>query len=97
MISAQKARELAKANDADTITKKIADMIEAAAKQGKFEIQVRDYGFGTTAYYGGPNEWPTLGKQVIGVLRGLGFKADIKSEDRQFVDIWLDVSWEGDN
>lgn len=93
MITAQKARELAKANDAETVTKKIIELIEAAAKLGKFEIKVRDFGFGTTAYYGGPNEWPSLGKQVVGVLRGLGYVADFKSEDRQFVDIWLNVSW----
>lgn len=94
MLKAEQARKIAAENDPTKALEAILLRVETAAKAGKYSIQVRDYGFGGAEYYAPSQQWPDFGKKLIGELRALGYSADIGSECRQFVDVWLEVSWE---
>lgn len=92
-LKASAAKELSKANDPESVVESILSRVEKAANEGNWKVQIRDFGFGSNVYYSGPNEWPSAGKAVIHELRKLGYAVDIRCEDRQFVDIFLEVSW----
>lgn len=94
LLTAKDALEISRKSDPDHTLRNILELVKLAAERGKYIIQVREWGFGGNEYYHGPQTWPTSGKAIIGRLRELGFSADIKSEERQFMDIWLEVSWE---
>lgn len=94
MLKAEQARKIASENDPSKALETILKRVEVAAQAGKYSIKVRDYGFGGGEYYAPAQQWPDFGKKLIGELRNLGYSADIGSECRQFVDVWLEVSWE---
>lgn len=93
LLTAAEAFELSRKNDPQETVRNILELVRLAATRGEYSIKVRDWGFGGGEYYCAPQQWPSSGKAVIGELRQLGFKADIGSEARQFVDVWLEVSW----
>ncbi|ARU04700.1 hypothetical protein CCO03_08450 [Comamonas serinivorans] len=76
----------------DTHVAEILEAVKAAAQEGKTTLKTYARDFGSGNLYGGQ---PTVAQAaVIARLNELGFKTAIRSECRQFVDIWLEVSWE---
>jgi len=70
-------------------------MVDAAAGDGKYEIQVRQFGFGDGCYYSTEDKWPEFGKAIIKQLTALGYQCRIRCYEGQFVDMWLEISWKG--
>ncbi|MDQ0422362.1 hypothetical protein J2045_003410 [Peteryoungia aggregata LMG 23059] len=93
LLTAKEALEISRKNDPEQTLRNILELVKLAAAKGEYSIKVREWGFGSAAYYCPPQEWPTIGKTVIGQLREIGYSADIGSEERQFVAVWLEVSW----
>lgn len=90
-MKAHEARKLTNARNPEVILDTILKMIKVAAEQGKSSIKVREFGFGDGSLYSGD---PTMTQStVIKELKKLGYTADIKVEEKQFVDIYLDISW----
>lgn len=89
MISAKEARKIS-----DSIRDKNADMvvlsqlIEAAAKKGKTSIRVP---YEMTDHRG-YQQW-LKAEGLEEALKVLGYRIESKSEDAQFVDLWIEVSW----
>jgi hypothetical protein len=92
-MTAKEAAKLSKENNSEVIVENILKSVEKAAKDGAFEIKVREYGFNSSAHYGATDNFPTKTKEVIKELRQLGYRADIKTNEGQFVDLYLSVSW----
>jgi hypothetical protein len=67
--------------------------IRLAAAEGKRSIKVRDYGFSDGSCYGPEQGWSSHQKEIIRQLRLAGYNAAVVVEERQFVDLWLEVSW----
>lgn len=93
LLTATEALELSRKNDPQETVRNILELVRLAAARGEYSIKVCEWGFGSGDYYCTPQQWPSVGKAIIGELRQLGFKADIGSEARQFMDVWLEVSW----
>ncbi len=93
LLTAKEALDLTRKNDPQHTVRNILELVKLAAARGEYSIKVREWGFGGTEYYCAPQQWPSAGKAIIGQLRELGFSANIGSEERQFVDVWLEVSW----
>jgi hypothetical protein len=93
LFNAKEARRLACDNDPDTLLKKILQEIKAKALEGKFEYITRSYGFGDSILYDMEINYPYKIKYILKSLRDLGFYATIKTDERQFVDIFLYVAW----
>ncbi len=94
MITAQEARAMNPNNKVEEILKDIEQRIKSIAPLGDTMLRVRDYGFGDSAWYGQlvPPGYDVQTK-VIKTLNGLGFKATVKCEEKQFVDIYLEICW----
>ncbi|MEL7966347.1 hypothetical protein AAG587_08220 [Vreelandella neptunia] len=93
-LTAKQARELAVKSDPDIALDKILCGIKSIAEQGKSKLLVRDFGFGSGEMYTSEKNYPAMNRKVIEELRALGYKAEIKEKCSQFVDIWLEVSWD---
>ena len=94
-LTAEKARDIARAKD--TVFAALDEIlagIEKAAYEGKYEYITRNYGFGSGECYTSEDKYPALCQAILKELRALGFKANVRSECRQFVDLWLSVTWE---
>lgn len=94
-MTADQARDKAKAKDPSATVDEILAMVDAAAGDGKYEIQVRQFGFGDGCYYSTEDKWPEFGKAIIKQLTALGYECRIRCYEGQFVDMWLEVSWKG--
>ena len=92
-LTAEKARDMARAQDPSFAVDTILARIEQAAKDGKYEYTTREYGFGDGWCYSSESKWPPLCQAIAKELRALGFKADVRVQENQFVDLWLQVSW----
>jgi hypothetical protein len=69
----------------------IINRIQDAKILGKTHIKFYGADFGNVRLYSNP---PTAFQQeIVDSLRRLGYIAEIKIHARQFVDIWLDISW----
>lgn len=93
MLTAAEALKISCANDPGGIVTKILSLVEAAANQGDRSIQYRGAGFGDSAVYNVETQWPKMNQLVVKRLRDLGYSAHVRCEERQFVDLWLEVSW----
>ena len=93
-LTAEEARSISESNDANAIAEfmnEILNSVKAAAEKGEWKIKVRNAGFSDGRLYCGE---PTATQQALmNQLKELGFKVAIRSEEHQFVDIWLEVSW----
>lgn len=78
-LTAEKARDLARAKDPSFAVNEILEGIEAAAREGKYEYVTRKYGFGDGACYGNEDKWPALCQAIIKELRLLGFSASVRA------------------
>jgi len=92
-IDAQKARDIARAHDPSCAVNQILQGIEACAREGKYKYITREFGFGSSACYAEEKNYPELCKAILRELRALGFKATVNSQENQFVDLWLSVTW----
>lgn len=92
-LTAEKARDIAKAQDPAFAVDTILAGITKAAEQGKYEFAVRDYGFGTSTHCNA-EDYPELCKAILVELRKLGYRCMVRAVERQFVDLWLDIRWD---
>ena len=59
-MTADRARDLARAKDPSFAVDSILAGVEAAARDGKYEYQTREHGFGDGACYSSEERWPEL-------------------------------------
>lgn len=94
-ITAKEAQALTQAALVETEVEKvlsdIMERVETEARGGKSLLKYRDNGFGDSCVYG--TSWPIINRCVVAELHKLGYRADVRSDERQFVDIWLQVEW----
>lgn len=95
-LTAEQARDKAKAKDPSSAVTEILEVVERAAEEGKYEVKVRKHGFGSGEYYSTADKWPEFGKAIIKDLWGLGYQCRMRYHEGQFVDMWLEVSWRGE-
>lgn len=95
-LTAGQARDKARAKDPSAAVEVILEAVSEAAENGKYEITTRSFGFGDGSYYTSEAKWPAFGKAVIKELTALGYQCQIRSREAQFVDMWLEVSWKGE-
>lgn len=93
LFSAHDAAALSKLNDPDNLLKLILNEIKEEAKKGKWKYMTRNYGFGESELYDIDANYPTNIKYVLENLRQLGYVANIKIVESQFVDVYLRVTW----
>lgn len=90
-FTAQDAWAMTKKSDPEWHVEQILVEVKNAAARGESRLKTYACDFGSGSLYGGK---PTaLQQSVINKLKSLGFKAGIEAQERQFVDIWLEVSW----
>ena len=93
-ISAEEARNMTLQNaDYSKAVDEIMVGITAKALAGESVFITRGYGFGDGCCYCNEDKWPKLNREIVRELRKLGYVAKVKSEAKQFVDLWLEVSW----
>ena len=91
-LTADEARALTEKSDPGSYVAEILEDVKEAAEAGRTSIKTYACDFGSGNLYNGQ---PTpLQQAVMKKLTDLGYKASIRCEERQFVDIWLQVSWE---
>lgn len=73
------------------ILEEIVKEINKKAKDGKFELVIRNYGFGNGSYYG--SGLTDNQKAILNKLNELGYKTKMVVEERQLVDIYLKIDW----
>lgn len=94
-MTAEKARDIARAKDPAFAVDTILTDIAKAAEQGKYVYKTRAYGFGDGSFYtSDKGKWPELGKAIIKELAALGYRCDMQWMEGQFVDMWLEVRWD---
>lgn len=91
LIGANEANAIAKESSGIHITEEIMKRIVKAAENGKFRLEVRDFGFGDSELYSG--EMNDKQRKSVNKLKELGYKTTIRTEEKQFVDIYLEVIW----
>jgi hypothetical protein len=87
LITADKARELSNTTAAEMIFE-LDKLIREAAEKGSREIRV-PYKYSTFNGYSAKLKRP----EVEEALLAAGYSIYARSEDRQFVDVWIEVSW----
>lgn len=93
MFNAAEAKKLSSLSDPNELLKTILAEIKQRALEGKWEYTTRSYGFGESELYASEQTYPHKIKEVLKMLRDLGFTAKIRTTDSQFVDIFLHVKW----
>ncbi len=90
-MTASEANAMTQRADPDWHVAQILESVKKAAEAGEFTLKSYACNFGDGRLYGGK---PTdLQQSVIKKLKGLGYSAEIRVADHQFVDIWLEVGW----
>jgi hypothetical protein len=92
-MTAAQAKELSLANAADRIVDDLLAQVRRAAEKGLTQTENRSY-FGGGEFYRAEKDYPQWGKQVLAELRRLGFECTVRCKEGQFVDMWLEISWE---
>jgi hypothetical protein len=92
-MTAEKARDISRSKDPAFAIDTILADIAKAAETGKYELTLRDYGFGTSTYCS-EKDYPELCKAIIKELRALGYRCAVQAVERQFVDLWLEIRWD---
>jgi len=93
-LNAKKAREITKASDSSLVVDSILKEVEREAKKGNYKCIIQNHGFGDGILYAPENQYPEHIKAVLRQLRNLGYKADVMVEEKQFVNIWLEITWD---
>lgn len=90
-ITADEARALTAKSDPDWHVSQILEEVKKAAAKGESTLKTYACDFGSGNCYSG--KFTDLQKSVWDKLRNLGFATSIEVQEKQFVDIWLQVSW----
>ena len=93
MLTAAQALVISQTSVPTVIVESILNLVQAAAENGDRSIKYRGSGFGDSIMYSGEDHIPAVNRAVIKQLRDLGYQVRIRCEERQFVDLWLEVSW----
>jgi len=101
MMTADQARTLTQEakkeqncqTEVDLLLSTLFEQVKLSASLGNSKFITRSYGFGSMDPYKPEESHPLLNRLVITRLRELGFKCSIETQDSQFVDIWLEISW----
>lgn len=90
-MTASEANAMTQRADPDWHVAEILKGVKKQAEIGKFTLKSYACDFGSGNLYGGkPSD---LQQAVIDKLKELGYTVEIRVEERQFVDIWLEVGW----
>lgn len=92
-LTAAKAAEIANKHDPAKAVDAILADVQKQAQAGRRTLRVNGYGFSSGECYGLRDKWPEHCRRIQDELWALGYKADLRVVERQFVDIWLQVSW----
>ena len=92
-LTAKRAAEIADECDPNKAVDNILARVLAQAKSGKRSLIVKEYGFSTGQCYDVRQNWPQLCRDIQDELQALGYTADVRSVESQFVDLYLEVSW----
>lgn len=93
-MKASEARQISDSQQPEKAVESILERIKEAAKAGKYNIRVTDHGFGDSKLYEhGARGWGTLQRNIAEQLMNLGYEVFQTSECKQFVDIYLEISW----
>lgn len=94
-LTAAKALEISGVNNCEVASELglagILDEVHAAALLGQTSIKSYKADFGGSHLYGGKPTAVQL--SILSKLKALGYRAEVRCEERQFVDIYLSVSW----
>jgi len=91
LLTAAQARDLMRSNTPDYHIDLILEQVTKAATAGESKLKTYACNFGDGALYSG---MPTpLQQAVMDGLTALGYAVQVRVEERQLVDIWLEVSW----
>jgi hypothetical protein len=93
LLTAEQARELSKLNSPEGLAEVVLEGVWEKAEQGESEFITREHGFGDGCLYTSEPNYPSKIREVLQILRKLGYTASICAEQRQFVDIYLKVTW----
>lgn len=88
VITAEEAKNLSRPSYHEHVAKAF-DMIRVAAKNGKTSIHLTG-DFWEKGGYNGTREW----KMACDILKSYGFNVRFFYEERQFVDMYMIVSWD---
>lgn len=92
MLTAKQALEIATSPLAAECVSTLLGLIEKAAQEKKTTLRTYLCDFGSGRLYGGS---PTLKQQeIMSSLRSLGYFVEVRAEEKQFVDVYLFISWE---
>jgi hypothetical protein len=94
LFNAKEAKDLSSLNDPNELLKKVLGEIKEKARNGEWKYTTRSYGFGEGNLYDAEQNYPNKIKEVLKSLRDLGFTAEIQTVESQFVDIFLQVTWD---
>lgn len=89
MITADEARALNPQHARDAYLTQLGFMIEEAAKAGSFSLRV-PYVMCEANGYDAKFKAPGIEEALVEA----GFLVQARSEECQFVDVWLEISWE---
>jgi hypothetical protein len=92
-LTAKEARKMAENSNPAKAVGEILAAIELLASLGERIYKTRNYEFGSGKCYCSEKDYPEICKVILRELRLLGYKCSVKSEERQFVDMWLEVAW----
>ena len=93
-MKASEAREISDKRNPQKAVEKILTQVKDQAENGQYTVKIRDWGFGDSVMYSSSHRNFSSHQQKIDKgLRDLGYKTELKVDERQFTDIYLEVSW----
>lgn len=93
-LTAEEAVKISTRNNSDTAIEQILEDIKKAAEREERRIKIYNYGFGDGVMYAARyDKWTKLQQNIYNELVALGYTVDHKADERQFVDLYLEVSW----
>ena len=92
-LTAAEAASLSRQKDPAFAVETILEEVRKAAQAGEWSIKTYSAGFGDAALYAPENKWPEHNREALKRLRELGYRADVHAIEKQFVDLFLEVSW----
>lgn len=91
MFNAKKARKVADENNHNSIANEILKEIRREAEKGKYEVEIKGYGFGGKNIFN--NELSDIQIKVVNLLQRLGYKTELRVGVGDAVDTYLKIEW----
>ncbi|SPU49875.1 hypothetical protein [Bordetella trematum] len=92
-MTADQARTLARNKYPSFAMDTIIAAVEAAAREGRYEVVSREFGFSDGACVGPEDDYPPLCRTILAELRALGYSAVVKGPEENPTEKWLSVTW----